>query len=102
MKKERSMVHNLIIVTLGIAIYSFGFIKFNMANHLAEGGIAGVTLIFKALFDINPAYSNFILNIPLVIIMARTLGRRSLLFYCVRHFLLISIYFYLAENSDFS
>ncbi|MCH4168117.1 MAG: YitT family protein [Streptococcaceae bacterium] len=80
MKKEKSLIRNLFLVTLGIAIYSFGFTKFNMENHLAEGGIAGITLIGKALFDINPAYSNFILNVPLVIISMKVLGKKSLFF----------------------
>lgn len=42
-----------------------------MANALAEGGVAGVTLIAHALYGINPAYSSLILNVPLFILGAR-------------------------------
>ena len=45
--------------------------NFNMANALAEGGVAGVTLIAHALYGINPAYSSLILNVPLFILGAR-------------------------------
>lgn len=68
----------LLLIAVGVAIYTFGFVKFNMANALAEGGVAGVTLIVHALYDINPAYASLILNIPLFILGARILGKRSL------------------------
>lgn len=68
----------LLLIAVGVAIYTFGFVKFNMANALAEGGVAGVTLIVHALYGINPAYSSLILNIPLFILGARILGKRSL------------------------
>lgn len=68
----------LLLIAVGVAIYTFGFVKFNMTNALAEGGVAGVTLIVHALYGINPAYSSLILNIPLFILGARILGKRSL------------------------
>lgn len=71
-------VKNLSFITLGVAIYAFGFVYFNMANHLAEGGVAGITLILRALFGIDPAYSTFLINLPLFILGARTFGKRSL------------------------
>lgn len=46
------------MIALGTATYAFGFVNFNMVNHLAEGGVSGITLIFHALFKINPAYTN--------------------------------------------
>lgn len=39
MKKEHNFhSSNIIFITLGAAIYAFGFVNFNMANHIAEGG----------------------------------------------------------------
>ena len=74
LRQERS----LLLIALGVAMYTFGFVKFNMANALAEGGVAGVTLIIHALYKIDPAYTSLILNIPLFIMGARVLGRKSL------------------------
>lgn len=71
-------VKELLLIALGVAIYTFGFVNFNMANALAEGGVAGITLIFHSVFNINPAYSSLILNIPLFILGARIFGRKSL------------------------
>ncbi|VHM24975.1 putative transporter [Streptococcus pyogenes] len=42
----------LFLIALGVAIYTFGFVNFNMANALAEGGVAGITLILHAHFGI--------------------------------------------------
>ena len=78
MAQKLRQVRSLLLIALGVAMYTFGFVKFNMANALAEGGVAGVTLIIHALYKIDPAYTSLILNIPLFIIGARVLGRKSL------------------------
>ena len=44
---------------------------------LAEGGVAGLTLILKFLAGMNPAISTILLNIPLLIIGYRYLGKRA-------------------------
>lgn len=71
-------LRKLLLITIGVAIYAFGFVNFNMANKLAEGGIAGVTLMIHALVGINPAYTTLLLNIPLFILGARIFGRKTL------------------------
>ncbi|MEX2784983.1 YitT family protein [Streptococcus sp. H49] len=71
-------IRNLFVIALGVAIYTFGFVKLNMAYRLAEGGVAGVTLIVHSLWGINPAYSAFLFNLPLFIIGTRVLGRKAL------------------------
>ena len=78
MAQKLRQVRSLLLIALGVAMYTFGFVKFNMANALAEGGVAGVTLIIHALYKIDPAYTSLILNIPVFIMGARVLGRKSL------------------------
>ena len=78
MAQKLRQVRSLLLIALGVAMYTFGFVKFNMANALAEGGVAGVTLIIHALYKIDPAYTSLILNIPLFIMGAQVLGRKSL------------------------
>ena len=78
MAQKLRQVRSLLLIALGVAMYTFGFVKFNMANALAEGGVAGVTLIIHALYKIDPAYTSLILNMPLFIMGARVLGRKSL------------------------
>lgn len=38
-------IRNIIAIMLGAAIFSFGFVHFNMQNQLGEGGLSGITLI---------------------------------------------------------
>ncbi|MDR2975934.1 MAG: YitT family protein [Streptococcaceae bacterium] len=71
---------NLFWITIGTGIYSFGFVKLNMANHLAEGGVSGISLIGHFLLNINPSITTLLLNVPLLIIGYRFLGRRLFTF----------------------
>lgn len=71
-------IRDIFVILLGTAIYGFGIVFFNIPNDLAEGGITGITLILRALFSIDPAISTLFLNIPLIIIGGRILGKRAL------------------------
>lgn len=71
-------VKSLLLIALGVAIYTFGFVNFNMANHLAEGGVAGMTLIIHALTGFSPAYSTLLINIPLFLLGAKVFGKKAL------------------------
>ncbi|WP_122646783.1 YitT family protein [Enterococcus mediterraneensis] len=74
------IIKDTLIILLGTFIYAFGLIYFNIPNQLAEGGVTGITLIFRALFGINPALSTLVLNIPIVLLGGKILGRRSFVY----------------------
>ncbi|HSI68146.1 MAG TPA: YitT family protein [Planococcus sp. (in: firmicutes)] len=67
---------NIVFIVFGSALYSFGFVHFNIQNELGEGGFAGITLIFYFLWNWDPALMNLVLNIPLFIIGWRILGKK--------------------------
>lgn len=71
-------IKEILFIVVGTAIYAFGLVYLNIANHLAEGGVSGITLILRALFGIDPAYSTLLINIPLILIGGKILGKRSL------------------------
>lgn len=73
-------VKNLFFIILGAAIYSFGIVHFNMQNQLAEGGVTGITLLLYFIFQINPAISNLVLNIPVFFIGWKLLGRNTFIY----------------------
>lgn len=79
-ENEKIRVLDIIMFTIGTAIYALGLVNVNIPNQLAEGGVAGITLIIRALTGFNPAYSTLLLNIPLVLIGWRVLGRKSLIY----------------------
>ncbi|WP_211654340.1 YitT family protein [Planococcus alpniumensis] len=71
---------NIFFILLGSAIYSFGFVHFNIQNELGEGGFAGITLILYFLWNWDPALMNLLLNIPLFFIGWKLLGRKVFLY----------------------
>lgn len=78
--EERIRPLDLLMIGIGCAGYAFALVFVNIANNLADGGISGITLILRALFKINPAYSTIIINIPLILIGYRYLGRRAIVY----------------------
>ena len=71
---------NIIFILLGAAIFAFGLVNFNMQNNLAEGGFTGITLLLFFLFNIDPSYSNLVLNIPLFFVGWKLLGRTAFIY----------------------
>lgn len=67
---------NIVMIILGAAIYSFGFVHFNMQNELGEGGFSGITLVLYFAFNWDVALMNLLLNIPMFIIGWKLLGRK--------------------------
>ena len=92
---------NFLMIVLGTATYAFGFVNFNMVNHLAEGGVSGITLIFHALFKINPAYTQILLNIPLFILGVKIFGKRGMI-YTIHGTVCLSIFIWLFQRMSMS
>ncbi|WP_419961932.1 YitT family protein [Psychrobacillus sp. BM2] len=67
---------NIVMIIFGAAIYSFGFVHFNMQNELGEGGFSGITLVLYFAFNWDVALMNLLLNIPMFIIGWKLLGRK--------------------------
>lgn len=84
-------VKNFIMIGLGAAIFAFGFVYFYMANQVAASGISGLTLIFHNLFGINPTYSGYLINLPLVLLGAYLFGKRAMVYTIYG---IASLYFY--------
>ncbi|MBU9787974.1 YitT family protein [Lentilactobacillus sp. IMAU92037] len=88
---------DLIVIALGTAIYSFGIVFFNIYNHLADGGVTGITLILRALFHIDPAYSTILVNIPLFIIGYRFLGKKDM-FYTLYGTIVLAVFLWIWQR----
>ena len=88
----RQHFQNIGFIILGSAIMGFGINYFNIANRLSEGGVTGITLLLKYIFNWDPGLSNLIINIPLLIIGWKVFGKGSLL-YTVIGTLAVSLFF---------
>ena len=74
-KRERfiSFLKNFALMTVGAFIYAFGIAVFLDPNHLAPGGVSGLSIILNSLvkfgdFQIGTGVWIFVINIPLMIL----------------------------------
>lgn len=93
----RQHIQNTFMILLGALICASGINYFTIPNHLAEGGLTGVALILKYVFNYSPAIVTLILNIPLFIIGWRELGQRSML-YTILGTTAFSVFLWLTEG----
>ena len=81
----------LLMITLGCAIYAFSLDMISIPNGLADGGLSGITLIIRYFLHINLGVSTLVLNIPLILIGFRFLGKR-VMFYTLYGTLCLSLF----------
>lgn len=72
MKKE--WLKDIVLISVGAFIYAFGVNYFFVANKLADGGIAGISVILHYLFNFNISTTYLVLNVPLVIMGYKLIG----------------------------
>lgn len=63
---------------LGCAIYGLSLDMISAPNQLTDGGISGITLLLRHFWGINMGLSSLLLNIPLIILGYRFMGKRLL------------------------
>lgn len=92
---------DFIMIAFGCGMYAFGFVMINISNNLAEGGVTGISLITRYWLHIDPAFTTLAINIPLVIIGYRYLGKKALI-YTVYGTVSLSIFIWLWQRLPFS
>ena len=55
------------MILVGSFITALAFNLFLVPNHIASGGVSGLSVIAQSLFGIEPAFTQWALNIPLFI-----------------------------------
>lgn len=98
--RQKVLLRDIFFIFLGTCMYAFGLVYFNMANDLAEGGVTGITLIFRSLFQIDPAISTVVINIPLILIGGKILGKRSF-WYTILGTLALSFFLFVWQRVHF-
>lgn len=71
---------NILLIILGACILSFGTYNFNYQNNITEGGILGLLLLFKNLFNISPSITSVVLDFSLFFLGSKFLGKKFLLY----------------------
>ncbi|MFC7060436.1 YitT family protein [Halobacillus seohaensis] len=89
-------IKNIFFILIGSAIFSFGLVHFNIQNELGEGGFTGITLLLLYLFNWDPALMNIILNIPVLIVGWKILGRTTF-YYSLIGIIAVSVFIRISQ-----
>ena len=69
---------NLLLIFLGSCILAFGSFNFNYQNNVTEGGVLGLLLLIKNIFDISPSITALIIDLSLFALGAKFFGKQFL------------------------
>lgn len=72
MKKE---FFNYLFIIIGSALMAFGVVAFLSPNSIAMGGTGGLAIIFNSLFKVSIGVLFAMINIPLLLVSIRYLGK---------------------------
>ena len=71
-------VKSFLLITLGCVLYSVGFVLFISPNHLAPGGVTGISVILSKFIPLGEGTLILLMNIPLLIIGLWKFGKSFL------------------------
>lgn len=77
-KIDKTTMIDIFMIALGCAIYAVNLDMISVPNKLADGGISGIALILRHFWNINMGLSTLVLNIPLILLGYRFMGKRLL------------------------
>ncbi|RPF52029.1 YitT family protein [Aquisalibacillus elongatus] len=87
----------LVYIIVGSAIVALAYNGFLLPNYIAAGGVSGISTITEFLFNLEPAYVIWSVNIPVLILAFLLLGRASA-FRSVAGSLVLPFFVYLTRN----
>ncbi len=72
----KRFVKDFVLISIGIALASFGFKGFLLTNHFIDGGATGISLLISALTDIPIHLLIIAINFPFVILAYFVIGKQ--------------------------
>ncbi|QIL46282.1 YitT family protein [Vagococcus coleopterorum] len=99
-KNNKELLSNIIKITIGAFIFSASVQVMAIPNNLGEGGVTGITMILKYLYDIPTAYTNMFFNAILLVIGYKFLDKKTI-FYTLYAIAIISVFLHLLEPYPF-
>ena len=74
----KKYIKNLLLILLGSCILAFGSFNFNYQNNVTEGGVLGLLLLIKNIFDISPSITALVIDLSLFALGSRFFGKQFL------------------------
>jgi len=68
-------IKDYLIITIGLFIYTMGWTIFITPNHLVGGGVSGISAVIQYLTGIPMSYSYFVINVALLLVALKLLGK---------------------------
>ena len=75
MKNLLGEVKAYVIITLGLLLYTLGWIVFVIPNNMVGGGVTGLSAILLYAFNIPVGASFFVINLILLLVALKVLGK---------------------------
>jgi len=77
---NKEILKNILLVIIGSTILSFSSYNFNYQNSVTEGGILGLILLIKNIFNISPSITSLIIDLSLFALGSKFFGRQFLIY----------------------
>lgn len=74
-KFRKTVLFEYVQIIFGAALVGLAFNIFLLPSRLAAGGVSGISTILYELFQFNPAYVQWLINIPLLILGVLLVGK---------------------------
>lgn len=74
----KKYIKNLLLIALGSCILAFGSFNFNYQNNVTEGGVLGLLLLIKNIFDISPSTTALVIDLSLFAVGSKFFGKQFL------------------------
>ena len=89
--EKRTHAKHIILILLGSLILSFGIYNLNYQNNITEGGVLGLLLLLKNLFNIELSVANLIIDTALLIMAYKFFGKQFLIYSIIATFSFSSV-----------
>lgn len=76
----KEILKNILLIIIGSTILSFGSYNFNYQNNVTEGGILGLILLIKNVFNISPSITSLIIDLSLFTLGSKFFGKQFLIY----------------------
>ena len=98
---NNKLLKELIMISLGCAIYSFSFIHLIIPSKMAEGGGTGIALLIYYATGLQTSYGTLLVNIPLLILGYKFLDKKTML-YTIYGIFMLTFWIWIFEHYQFA
>ncbi|MCU9812412.1 YitT family protein [Paraclostridium sp. AKS81] len=88
----RSELKKVATIMIGATILAFGSYNFNYQNSVTEGGVLGLLLLIKNVFDISPSLTSLVIDLSLFALGTKFFGKKFLLYSILSTFTFSTMY----------